>query len=178
MNRGQPPKTVDRDEVGTAFPSPSWREPTIQDLAKRPAAAPDPKHPETCTVLAVDDDADVVELLHDILRGERYRVFTAESAVDALDFVDSYDGDVSLLVSDVLMPGMSGFALADALRRRVPQLPVVFVTGSTDDHVVRKALDARYAVYLPKPFEPTELLRRVRACLEETRRLVASANQR
>jgi two-component system cell cycle sensor histidine kinase/response regulator CckA len=68
----------------------------------------------------------------------------------------------------MVMPGLSGQELADAVRERRPGLPVVFISGYTEDHVVEDARRAGATAFVEKPFSADELLRAVRAVLEES----------
>ena len=113
------------------------------------------------TLLVVDDDSLVRVLLARALSREGYRVIQAASAVEALA---SMNEQVTLVLTDVLMPEVSGVALAQSLRAKRPGLPVLFFSG---DH--SPPADVREAegttAFLPKPFTTLELLRRVRELL-------------
>ncbi|HET6548909.1 MAG TPA: PAS domain-containing protein [Solirubrobacter sp.] len=116
------------------------------------------------TVLVVED-ADAVRVLTGrILYAAGYQVVSVESGAVALERLDSAD----VLVTDVVMPGMSGVELAVAARERRPGLPVVFVSGYTGDTTIAGNDDPTTA-FLAKPFDGDELLRAVRATLDATR---------
>ena len=116
------------------------------------------------TVLVVED-ADAVRVLTGrMLYAAGYQVIPVESAAVALERLDAADA----LVTDVVMPGMSGVELAVTARERRPGLPVVFVSGYTGDTPVAGSDDPATA-FLAKPFDGDELLRAVRATLDGAR---------
>jgi CheY-like chemotaxis protein len=113
------------------------------------------------TALVVED-ADAVRVLTGrILYAAGYQVIPVESGAAALERLDAAD----VLVTDVVMPGMSGVELANAARERRPGLPVVFVSGYTGNEVVAAEGDPATA-FLGKPFDGDDLLRAVRATLD------------
>jgi signal transduction histidine kinase len=110
-------------------------------------------------VLVVEDSAPLRQLTRRVLEDAGYRVAEAESGSEALA-----DGPPDLLLTDVVMPGMSGRELAEAIWARAPGLPVVLMSGYTDDVVVRDGLPG--ARFLEKPFTRAQLLCCVRAALD------------
>ncbi|MBN8908693.1 MAG: DNA-binding response regulator [Rhodospirillales bacterium 69-11] len=115
-------------------------------------------------ILVVDDDARLRGLLSRYLSSEGYRVTAAESAADARSKLRSINPD--LLVLDVMMPGETGLALTESLRRESGHdLPVLLLTarGAPEDRIA--GFEAGADDYLGKPFEPRELLLRIRAML-------------
>ncbi len=116
------------------------------------------------TVLVVED-ADAVRVLTGrILYSAGYQVVSVESGAVALERLDAAD----VLVTDVVMPGMSGVELAVAARERRPDLPVVFVSGYTGDTTIAGSDDPATA-FLAKPFDGDDLLRAVRGTLDGAR---------
>jgi nitrogen-specific signal transduction histidine kinase/ActR/RegA family two-component response regulator len=117
------------------------------------------------TVLLCDDDAGTRRLMCDVLRMAGYRVLEARDGEHALTVAREHDGPVDLLLTDVVMPHLDGPRLARRLRASHPELSVLFVSGWTESDV---ALDvaATDGDFLPKPFLPGDLLRRVRAVLD------------
>ena len=114
------------------------------------------------------EDADAVRVLTGrILYAAGYQVVSVESGAVALERLDAAD----VLVTDVVMPGMSGVELAVTARERRPGLPVVFVSGYTGDTTIAGSDDPATA-FLAKPFDGDELLRAVRSTLDaaKTRR--------
>ena len=100
------------------------------------------------------------------LKGFGYRLFTASRASAALQFMDAHGDEVHLLVTDVVMPGMSGRKLAEALHASHPKLKVLFLSGYTDDAVVRHGVLQANVAFLQKPFSPLSLARKVREVLD------------
>ena len=113
-------------------------------------------------MLVVDDDAGPRRVVRRLLEREGYEVIAAESALEALGELESREGQFFGVVSDYLMPGMSGMELLTQIRRRWPDLPVVLVSGFTSDDVTGGALRDLRAHFLPKPFTRDELLNAVR----------------
>ncbi len=116
------------------------------------------------TILIVDDDPHILEVLEARLTSAGYRVFTAPGAREALDTVKSYP--IDLLISDVKMPGMGGMDLFTEVRSLHHELPVIFLTayGTIPDAV--RAVKAGATDYLTKPFDGRELVQRVQEILK------------
>ncbi len=113
-------------------------------------------------VLVVDDDPPSVKMISFLLQEEGYDVVTASSGPEALRLVDEAAPD--LVILDVMMPNMDGLEVCQRIRRR-SDLPIIFLSakGETADRIA--GLDLGADDYLPKPFEPAELLARVRAVM-------------
>jgi two-component system, cell cycle sensor histidine kinase and response regulator CckA len=112
-------------------------------------------------VLVVEDEVSVREMASRALQRHGYAVIEAGSAREALKLIERNDGDLSLLVTDVVMPGMDGSELAKLVGRIRPGLPVLFMSGYTDDEVVRRGLLDAGKPFLQKPFSPEVLIQRV-----------------
>lgn len=114
-------------------------------------------------ILVVDDDARLRGLLSRYLADNGFRVTTAESAAEARERMGSLQPD--LLVLDVMMPGETGLELIESLRRDQSDLPVLLLTarGAPEDRIA--GFEAGADDYLPKPFEPYELVLRIRSLL-------------
>jgi DNA-binding response OmpR family regulator len=110
----------------------------------------------------VEDDASVRELCRSVLRKEGFEVLVAAEPQEALELYLKATERCDLVITDVVMPGMSGPDLVEALRRLEPDLPALFVSGYAPEEVVGEGLSG---AFLPKPFRPTELLRKVSAML-------------
>ncbi|MGB1546995.1 MAG: response regulator transcription factor, partial [Alphaproteobacteria bacterium] len=120
-----------------------------------------------CThILVVDDDTRLRGLLRRYLSENGFRVTTAHDAAEAREKLQSLAFD--LIVLDVMMPGESGIALTDSLRKE-GNLPILLLTamGEADDRI--KGLEAGADDYLPKPFEPRELVLRIQTILRRAR---------
>jgi two-component system cell cycle response regulator len=114
-------------------------------------------------VLAVDDDLDNLRLVSKTLEHEGYRVEQATHAEAALEKIKSIRPDLILL--DVNMPGISGIQALEKIRAREDYVPIIFVSGRSATADIIRGLDAGADDYICKPFEPLELLARVRAQL-------------
>jgi two-component system cell cycle sensor histidine kinase/response regulator CckA len=121
----------------------------------------------TETVLLVEDEDGVRGLAVLVLQTYGYKVLAASSGKEALRLVEKRSGGVDLLVTDVVMPGMGGPELADALRPRLPQMKVLFSSGYTDDAVVRHGLLQEKVAFIQKPYTPLALVKKVRQVLDE-----------
>jgi signal transduction histidine kinase len=120
------------------------------------------------TILLVEDEAPVRSVTRQLLERNGYTVREAADGPAALALLDGEAGpeQVDLLLTDVIMPGMSGRELADQLLVRHPQLRVLFMSGYTGDAVVRHGMLQPGLAYLEKPFRPPTLLRKVREVLD------------
>ena len=112
-------------------------------------------------ILVVDDEPAVCAFMQRVLESRGYHVRTAHSGSEALQVVMKHGSDLRLLLTDVLMPGMSGPALAEAAERSLPGLPVMYVSGYCDEY--NDWLPE--GVFLAKPFTASQLLERVRALI-------------
>jgi two-component system cell cycle sensor histidine kinase/response regulator CckA len=118
-------------------------------------------------VLLVEDEDGVRGLGLLGLQTNGYTALAAGDAKEALRLVEQQQGRIDLLVTDVVMPGISGPALAEALKLRIPHLKVLFCSGYTDDAVVRHGLVQEKVAFLQKPYSPLTLARKVRQVLDE-----------
>ena len=120
----------------------------------------------TETLLVAEDDDLLRPLTQQLLTKLGYRVLVARDAAEALAIARAYKDEIHLLVSDVVMPGGGGFQLAKQLHTERPTLSVLYVSGYTDEAVVRHGLLERGLNYLQKPFTPAALARRIRDVLD------------
>jgi len=135
-----------------------------EERAAPQARRPAPNGSET--VLLVEDEEAVRRLARLVLEKRGYAVLEAGSAEDAQSIVASRAGAIDLLLTDSIMPGMSGPALAQQLRSQRPGLKVLFMSGYTDDAIVRHGLLGVTEAFLQKPFTPDSLARKVREVLD------------
>ncbi len=118
------------------------------------------------TVLLVDDEPGVLGALGDGLRAAGHDTLVADRGEAAVQLLDGAERSPELLITDIVMPGMDGFELADIARGRWPGLPVLFITGYGEEILARRDLDASKVDILQKPFRMAELLPRVEELLE------------
>lgn len=117
-------------------------------------------------ILVVEDDADVRDFIDQTLRDLNYRTAKAESGELALAYVESHR-EVDLLITDVVMPGMNGRQLAEAVAKVLPAIKIIFMTGYSRNAIVHHGRLDRGVVLLQKPFTREELAARVRSVLEK-----------
>jgi two-component system cell cycle sensor histidine kinase/response regulator CckA len=115
----------------------------------------------TATILLAEDDEAVRAIARETLERVGYRVLSAPNGMDALALADGHDGAIDLLLTDVIMPGMNGRQLADALAQRQPGLRVLFASGYTDNVLMDQGALAPGVRLLDKPFTPAALALKV-----------------
>jgi DNA-binding response OmpR family regulator len=118
----------------------------------------------TETILLAEDDPSVRKYVQMALRAQGYAILEAHSGAEALRVSDSHPGVIHLLISDILMPEMSGGQLAEELVRRRPGIRVLFLSGYTEDIMHEHGIKAD-AAFLQKPFSPSALSEKVREIL-------------
>ena len=133
--------------------------------ATRRPAAPAANALGTETVLLVEDEAAVRSLARRVLERQGYRVLEAPNADEALARCHEYTSEIHLLLTDVVMPGLGGRALATKVAELRPEIRILYMSGYTDDAVVRHGVLAAEVAYLPKPFTPEGLASKVREVL-------------
>jgi signal transduction histidine kinase/CheY-like chemotaxis protein len=121
------------------------------------------------TILIVEDDEAGRTYARRVLEGHGYRVREAGSGQEAIDVWAELDGEVDLLVSDVVLPGMSGPDLAERLKELKADISVLFVSGYTADAIIRHGVIAPDVTLLSKPLDPDTFARKVRELLDEAR---------
>jgi two-component system, cell cycle sensor histidine kinase and response regulator CckA len=117
------------------------------------------------TILVVDDDPWVRVLARDVLAADGYRVLEAADGQDAIRVAAEHPGPIHLLLSDIMMPGMTGCELAAGLVPLLPGLKVVYMSAYDRDFLVSSGLDLAGPV-VTKPFTSEYLCRRVRMALD------------
>ncbi|MDD9265632.1 response regulator transcription factor [Paenibacillus sp. GCM10023248] len=118
-------------------------------------------------ILVVDDDADIRELIRVYLAGEGLTVLQAGNGVEALDVLESTPVDLAVL--DIMMPLMDGWELCRELRARYEDMPLLMVTAKSESVHKVKGFQLGTDDYLVKPFDPLELVMRVKALLKRYR---------
>lgn len=118
------------------------------------------------TILLVEDEVAVRRVATRLLEGQGYRVLDAGDGYEALKILDFQQGEIDLLVTDVVLPGMSGRELAEKVRAEKPDLKVLFCSGYTDDVILERRLLEGGEQLVQKPFTIQQLACRVREALD------------
>ena len=118
-------------------------------------------------ILVVEDEPAVRALVRDTLRSRGYRVLEANDGMEALLLVSQYRDAIDLLLTDIVMPQMGGRELAEHLRGQSPDLKVMFMSGYTDDEILKHGVVAARVEFLQKPFTPHALANRIRKVLDQ-----------
>jgi CheY-like chemotaxis protein len=122
----------------------------------RPAPVP----ARTVTILLVEDEHEVRTLVSDVLKSRGYRVITTSGPVEALRVSREIPDDIDLLVTDVVMPDMSGLALAERLLSDRPDMKVLYMTGYSNEVVLAHGTPMPGSL-IEKPFTPRQITARV-----------------
>lgn len=122
----------------------------------------DPHQEDRASVLIVEDNADMRYFLEALLETD-YKVYTASNGAEALEILSSFE-EIDLVLSDMMMPVMDGHELLERIKSdgRISDIPVLFLTARNDDLVKHQGLELGAVDYIVKPFNPDELLLRVR----------------
>lgn len=130
---------------------------------------PEDDEPQECTatLLLVEDDESVRRLARYALQLQGYHVLEAANGTEAIDISGAFQESIDLLLTDMVMPRMSGRELADELLAQRPQLKIVYMSGYSDDVRVQEQLQEISGSFLQKPFTPATLLSKVREVLRE-----------
>ncbi len=122
------------------------------------------------TILAVDDDRSILGLLEHALRDAGYEVLLADGGRRAIELFETAKQPIHLLLTDVIMPDLTGPVLAERLRSHQPDLQVLFISGFHDADLVQRFVTAKGFTLLPKPFTIDALLRVVQESLNGIQR--------
>jgi two-component system, cell cycle sensor histidine kinase and response regulator CckA len=133
-------------------------------IAKATAATAAKAAPATATLLIAEDETSVRNLVASTLKAEPYQLLLAASAEEAMDIAARHDGRIDLLLTDAIMPGRSGIELANALVAARPGMPVIVMSGYTEETLNVHGLEHEI-VLLQKPFTPRELRQLIRDVL-------------
>jgi PAS domain S-box-containing protein len=118
------------------------------------------------TILVVEDDQSVRELAANALSAYGYTLLQAGTGEEALEVLSEHEGEVHLLLTDVVLPGMSGRDLAEGLTSRSPHTRVLYMSGYADNAIVQHGVLEEGIAFIQKPFSPDSLARKVREVLD------------
>ena len=137
------------------------------------AVIPEPKPRKTirsthgnATILLVEDDNEVCRYVAEVLKLQGYKVLEAANGYEAMELADEYAGHINLLLTDVIMPGITGKELANRLQEKQPGLKVLFMTGYPQDMIARHGVLEPNVTFIEKPFRPAALTHIVKQVLE------------
>jgi len=136
--------------------------PACDSAASGPVRAPETAHE---TVLLVEDEVSLLRVARRILERQGYTVLASENPLLALELAKSPGRTIDLLVTDIIMPGMNGRALADAFSLLHPRAPCLFISGYTADVIAEQGVLDERVHFLQKPFTPDQFTQAVRRVL-------------
>jgi two-component system cell cycle sensor histidine kinase/response regulator CckA len=144
--------------------------PVVKEAATGPKSAVITVAPRgTETVLIAEDEDGVRDVAAAMLAMQGYQVLVAETGADAVRIASDHPDPIHVLLTDVVMPDLGGRALAEAVRSLRPGIRVLYMSGYTDDAVIRSGVEAARDRFIQKPFTPLSLARRVREVLDAPR---------
>ena len=135
---------------------------TADEAGPRPATGQE-------TILLVEDEEDVRALAREVLERHGHRVLEAGDGLQALQRYEAEGEHIDLILTDVVMPRMSGRELVDRVRARRPAMPVLYMSGYTEDAILRHGVRDASMLLLGKPFTPADLIGKVREVLDQPR---------
>jgi PAS domain S-box-containing protein len=152
---------------GTSFTIHLPRSRSAVAAASRTAPPRSPGFIGTETILVVEDELAVRKLVERILRADGYTVLTAADGAEALQICDAHEGEIHLVLTDVVLPQMSGKAIAERLVRHRPQIRVLYMSGYSGEAIAQRGVLEAGVALLAKPFSPTALTSKVREVLDQ-----------
>jgi two-component system, cell cycle sensor histidine kinase and response regulator CckA len=146
--------------------------PPSRTPASRPAvvAATEPESQTGTETILLVEDADLLRpMLAETLAAQGYTVLAAADGDEALGIFESFDGTIDLLLTDIVMPRISGRELAEQLLAKAPTMRILFTSGYPDDSSTRKLIAEQHVGFIQKPYAGNELLAKIRATLATPR---------
>jgi CheY-like chemotaxis protein len=119
------------------------------------------------TILLVEDDDSVREVTTSALREYGYKVIPASNGEEAIRVYEEHKGKFDMLLTDVVMPLMSGRELAEKLSEKDSKLKILYFSGYTDDSIVRHGILSEGMQFIQKPYSHTELAKKIRSIIEK-----------
>lgn len=119
------------------------------------------------TILVVDDDPGILDLLGELLKPLGYNVITVASGEEALEMTALHSDKIDLLLTDVVLPGIKGQELAKQVLHRCPGVNVLFMSGLLCPSMAHHDEGQQFEAFVRKPFSPNELLRKMRKVLDQ-----------
>ena len=145
---------------------------TVNTLSESEAVQGGPE-----TILLVEDEKDLLELMREVLQQYKYRILTASCGAEALQVWNEQNGRIDLLLTDMIMPGgMTGDELAAEMKRRKPDLKIIYASGYTSAFVGRNFGQADVA-FLAKPYQPQQVAQLIRDTLDTSAKGSSSPNR-
>jgi two-component system, cell cycle sensor histidine kinase and response regulator CckA len=121
--------------------------------------------PPLRTILLVEDDDQVRGLVRTLLTTDGFHVIEARTGGEGVRLAQQYDGSIDLLLSDMLLPEVSGYDIAAQMKARYPDMKVILMTGWVEGEIVQRCVAELGAAFLDKPFVPARLRELVREML-------------
>ena len=118
------------------------------------------------TILLVEDDASILKLGIRILENLGYKVLSTTRSKEAKKMAEEYDGQINLLLTDVVMPQMNGRELSEQLQSQYPQLKILFMSGYTANVIAHRGVLDEGIKFISKPFSPKEIALKIREVLD------------
>jgi two-component system cell cycle sensor histidine kinase/response regulator CckA len=152
--------------LGTSFKIYFPRVPGEDSETTMPQASSTPSQGGSETILLVEDDQMVLNLTASVLKNAGYQVVMASTPKQALEKMAHQADPIQLMITDVVMPGMSGPKLAEKLLAEHPEMKLIFISGYTDNAVVETGLIQAGSTFIQKPFGPDTLKEKIRELLD------------
>jgi CheY-like chemotaxis protein len=118
------------------------------------------------TILAVDDDPMMLDLVEEILTPLGYKVLSAATGEEALEMISTQQENIDLLLADVVLPGIKGQELAKQMLADCPEIRVLFMSGYLCPSMAHSGSERGFEAFIQKPFAPNSLLRKMRKLLD------------